>query len=80
MDSCEFCGGTKGGEPGNENIYYGVICCDYCSVLVDRIIDRGNCATDPVDWARLNTLHITVPKSIMAIPYDFGDQAANEEE
>jgi cytochrome c5 len=29
-DACQVCHGTKGGEPGNENIVDGMVMCDYC--------------------------------------------------
>lgn len=35
-DACQFCLGAKGGVPGNENVFNGVVACDYCSVLVLR--------------------------------------------
>ena len=35
-DRCEFCWGTKGGVPGNENRLAGVIVCDYCTVLAQK--------------------------------------------
>ena len=35
VDACEFCHGTKGGVPGNENILtidgVKMIACDYCT-------------------------------------------------
>lgn len=37
-DNCEFCLGQKGGVLGNENVYAGVVVCDYCSVLVSIIL------------------------------------------
>ncbi len=33
-DRCAFCLGAKGGEPGNENVIGGVVCCDDCTTLV----------------------------------------------
>lgn len=40
-DSCAFCRGTRGGEPGNENIVHGIICCDDCSVIARRLVDAA---------------------------------------
>jgi len=51
-DACQFCKGTKGGEPGNENLYYGIICCDYCSVLVDTILTESGATIGHVWWAK----------------------------
>ena len=31
--ACQFCNGTHGGTPGNENIIGGVVMCDYCHAL-----------------------------------------------
>lgn len=33
-DKCEFCLGTKGGVPGNENIVNGKVMCDYCHAML----------------------------------------------
>ncbi len=33
-DSCRFCLGTKGGTPGNENLFNDVVVCDYCTALL----------------------------------------------
>lgn len=30
FDTCEFCGGLKGGVAGNENLIGGITTCDYC--------------------------------------------------
>lgn len=38
LDNCQFCGGTKGGVKGNCNVFSGIIVCDYCTPLVQRII------------------------------------------
>lgn len=38
-DACQYCLGAKGNVRGNENIIGGVICCDDCSVLVQRAVD-----------------------------------------
>ncbi len=40
VDGCEFCFGTKGGVPGNENLVTidgtKKVACDYCSSDLDR--------------------------------------------
>ena len=40
LDACEVCGGTRGGEPGNENIIDGVVMCDYCTGDKRRADDK----------------------------------------
>ena len=40
-DDCTFCLGIKGGARGNENVYAGVTACDYCSTILDRILDEA---------------------------------------
>ena len=37
-DNCMFCLGAKGGVKGNENVFGGVVACDYCTPLVVKII------------------------------------------
>ena len=43
LDHCSFCLGRKGGAKGNENRYQTptahVVACDYCSVLIGKVID-----------------------------------------
>jgi hypothetical protein len=60
MDGCQFCKGAKGGVAGNENNYQGVVACDYCSVLVDRIlkpyVDRALKAEAALDAAMQATI------------------------
>jgi len=29
-DNCRVCDGTRGGMRGNENVVFGIVCCDYC--------------------------------------------------
>jgi len=36
-DACQFCGGAKGGEPGNENLIGGVTICDDCTALYRKM-------------------------------------------
>ena len=38
--SCETCGGTRGGTPGNENVINGVCVCDFCLATE---MDREQC-------------------------------------
>ncbi len=35
-DNCKMCLGSRGGCLGNENVMYGVVVCDDCSVLLGR--------------------------------------------
>lgn len=37
LDKCQFCLGAKGGVRGNENVFAGIIVCDYCTPLVMSI-------------------------------------------
>lgn len=41
LTECEFCLGAKGGVPGNENVIGGVVVCDYCHVLLQRVTRGG---------------------------------------
>lgn len=36
-DGCEFCGGTKGGVPGNADLIEGHVVCDACHALLADI-------------------------------------------
>jgi len=46
-DACEFCGGNKGGTPGNENIIDEVVVCDYCTALLMDMDAARAVATQP---------------------------------
>ena len=43
-DNCQFCLGAKGGVLGNENVYNGVVACDFCSVLLSRATEKKEAA------------------------------------
>lgn len=37
-DGCQVCLGVRGGTKGNENIVYGIVACDDCSVLLRDVV------------------------------------------
>lgn len=42
-DNCELCLGAKGGVRGNENVFEGIVVCDYCSsILSTALLLRDN--------------------------------------
>ena len=52
LDGCMFCGGAKGGVPGNENRIGDVVICDYCHALLMR--SEGNDGTPHEWWERID--------------------------
>ena len=44
-DGCEMCLGAKGGIPGNENRWNGIVVCDFCSVR----LEEANRTTKPAN-------------------------------